>query len=96
MREQDFLDQVIELSHLCGWLVAHQRPARTEKGWRTAVQGDAGFPDLVMVRAGELIFAELKSERGKVTPQQQKWIELLGAAVWRPSNFDEIREQLRR
>jgi len=51
--------------------------------WRTAVQGDVGFPDLVLVRAprGEvgarLIFAELKAEKGKESPEQTDWLDEL-------------------
>ena len=79
MNEKDFLQAVIDLAHLKGWLVAHFRPARTEKGWRTAIQGDKGFPDLVMIRANgdaHLIIAELKSEKGNVTDEQQEWLDM--------------------
>lgn len=68
----------------------------------TAVQGDgAGFPDLVMVR-DKVIFAELKSEKGKVSDTQYDWIKSLAKAkqkdvyVWRPSDWDSIVEVLKR
>jgi len=74
--EADFLLQVIDLAHIYHWRVAHFRPARTADGWRTAVSGDGvGFPDLVMVRPPRLIFAELKSEKGKTTNEQGAWLE---------------------
>ena len=76
--EKDFLEQVIDLAHVFGWKVAHFRPAKTEHGWRTAIQADGkGFPDLVMVHAEKkrLIFAELKSEIGKPSPEQGEWLE---------------------
>lgn len=80
LTEAAFQRQVIELAQLYGWRVAHFRPARTADGWRTAVQGDgAGFPDLVLARRPELIFAELKSERGRPTAAQREWLDQLGS-----------------
>lgn len=104
--EAGFQDKVIEYARLKGWRVAHFRPAQTVKGWRTPVAADGnGFPDLVLVRptnderAG-VIFAELKSEAGKVRPEQREWLHDLERAgveayVWRPSNFDDVMEILR-
>lgn len=76
--EDDLKDTILDLCRLFGWRVHHDRPARTEKGWRTAIQGDAGFPDLCMARNGRVIFAELKSERGAVRPGQDEWLAALG------------------
>lgn len=92
------------LARVLGWRVAHFRPAQTKRGWRTAVAGDgAGFPDLVLVhRAKErVIFAELKSQRGKLAPEQVEWREALLAAgveyyCWRPADIAEIEYQLKR
>ena len=101
MTEDDFLKSVIDLAHVYGWKVAHFRPAKTERGWRTAVQADgAGFPDLVLVRDG-VIFAEVKSENGKLSEAQKEWLQTLEKAhqnwfVWQPCNWDEIVEILKR
>lgn len=104
--EKDWQRQVIDLAQLCGWRVAHFRPARTEHGWRTPVEADgAGFPDLVLVRDGVVIFAELKADRGRVSDAQEAWIEALSKVddeafghvrtfVWRPADFDEVRAEL--
>ena len=97
--EADLLNAVIELAHWRGWMVHHDRPARTAQGWRTAVQGDVGFPDLVLVRGSSLVFAELKSEKGKLTAAQEKWIaelRLHGSLVyvWKPSDWDTIERTL--
>lgn len=48
-----------------------------------------GFPDWTITGPGGLIFRELKTEAGKVTPAQQEWLDALAAAgadagVWRP------------
>jgi hypothetical protein len=96
--------QIIEVAHLFGYRVAHFRPAKTSKGWRTAVAADgAGFPDLVLVNPIQqrVIWAELKSESGIVSLDQQAWLDALVAAgeevyTWRPRDFDEAVEILRR
>ena len=53
-----------------------------------------GFPDLVMVnsKAGRVLFVELKTQSGKVRPEQELWINALRAAgqfaeVWRPGDW---------
>jgi len=52
MTEQQLLDAIVQAAKLHGWMVAHFRPALTAKGWRTPMQGDPGFPDLVLARKG--------------------------------------------
>ena len=110
--EKELLAMVVELAERCGWRKAHFRPAMTQHGWRTAVQGDAGFPDLVMVRPPRLIFAEVKSEKGKVADEQHGWLIALRGCfarprleyrhpipevyLWRPSDFEEIVSILQR
>ncbi len=99
LSEDQFLRQVLQLARLRGWLAHHGRPAWTNKGWRTPIQGDAGFPDLVLVRKQTVIFAELKSESGRCRRNQEVWLNLLRAAgqqvhTWRPSDFPAIQEIL--
>jgi len=99
MTEAEFLSQVIQLARLYHWRVSHFRPGRTARGgWRTAVQGDAGFPDLVLVRE-RVVMAELKVGRNKTTPEQDAWLRAFNeagvlAVVWRPEDWNEIREIL--
>ena len=97
MTETDLLNIVLDLAKLYGWHTAHFRPAMTAQGWRTAVQGDGkGWPDLTMVKGSRLLFAELKSEKGKISPEQQLWLDKLAEIdgsevyVWRPAHIDEI------
>lgn len=100
MPEQGLLDSVIDLAQLRGWKVHHGRPAWSEKGWRTAIQGDAGFPDLFLARKPRVILAELKSDVGKLSAFQQSWMAELDACpgvesyVWRPAHWDEIQRIL--
>jgi hypothetical protein len=97
LSEADFLRQVLQLAKLRGWRTAHFRPLRTANGsWRTAVQGDgAGFPDLLLLRGTRIIAAEMKVGKGKVTPEQDKWIKAFldagaSAYVWYPENWKDI------
>ena len=68
--------------------------ARTARAWRTAVAADgAGFPDLVLAKPGRLLFVELKSENGRLSQEQARWLAALGLTeraevkVWRPSDW---------
>lgn len=80
---------MIQLAQLRSWLVYHTRDSR---------RSQPGFPDIVLVK-GRLIFAELKSETGRLTPEQERWLAALRSAgcdvrVWRPSDWQEIEETL--
>jgi hypothetical protein len=101
--EKEFQKQVIQFAKQCGWRIAHFRPAQNSKGqWRTPVAADGkGFPDLVLVRGFSLIFAELKTDKGRIGPEQKRWLEALDtvgviagravkAVVWRPKDWNEI------
>lgn len=94
--EGEFQESVIALAKLSGWKVAHFRPALTEKGWRTPMQGDKGFPDLVLARRGVILFAELKVKGRRVTNEQAEWGAAIGDHwyVWRPSDMESIRKVL--
>src|SRR5262245_31539583 len=102
MTEREFQRQVIELAKLCGFRVAHFRPARTARGWRTPVEGDgAGFPDLVLLRGAVLLVAELKSDTGTLTPAQSGWLSAFAEAgvlayVWAPRDWEHIKRVLAR
>lgn len=102
MTEADLQRKIIDLAKLGGWLVHHVRPARTAHGWRTPIEGHAGFPDLVLAhhRHG-LILAELKADKGRLRGDQEDWIARLTAAtigardrvrvvVWHPNDWPDI------
>jgi len=98
---------VIKLLQLNGWRVLHIRPARrksTEDGerWETPVQCDGkGFCDILALRDDRELIAELKSEKGKKTPEQEEWIQAFLRAgrevyLWRPRDWEEIVEVVSR
>lgn len=85
------------LAHLLGYHGMYATPLRTARGWRTPTRGDwgAGWPDLTLIspRRGRLVFAELKTESGKLAPEQEAVImgmkrAGLEAWLWRPSDLD--------
>jgi hypothetical protein len=90
--EAQFTTQVIRLAQVYGWTVCHFRPAKTAKGYRTALQGDAGFPDIVAARNGRKIVAELKVGTRRATPEQLQWLAAWGADayLWYPRDWDQI------
>jgi hypothetical protein len=98
LSESDWQAQVVHLARLKGWRVAHFRTSRTSSGgWATAVAADGkGFPDLVLSRRGRVLFRELKTDRGALTPEQKQWGETLGDlfAVWRPRDIDQVKAEL--
>lgn len=100
--ERQFQDAVVDYARTQGWMVAHFRNSMTAAGRHaTAVAYDgAGFPDLVLVR-DRVVFAELKSQRGRATGRQHMWLNELNAAgvethLWRPSDWPDIERTLAR
>ena len=86
--ETAFLSQVADLLNLYQWRWCHFRPAWTQRGYRTPLQGgDAdgfkgkGLPDIIAVRPPRLIFAELKDQYSKPSPEQEAWLEDLRECV---------------
>ena len=65
-----------------------------------SMYSDPGFPDLTIAKKDRLIFAELKTEKGKLSQAQKDWLELLASTgkcevfIWRPSSWPEIEEVL--
>lgn len=90
--ETELQNAIIDYARARRWLVYHTHNSR---------HSEKGFPDLVLVRAPRLIFAELKRQQGKVSLEQQLWIDKLDGCdvevyVWRPSDWTsgEIEESL--
>lgn len=92
MTEDELKAAVFDLCKLLHLRTAHFRPAKTAKGWRTAVEGDGqGWPDLIIC-GKRLIIRELKQQAKYPSPEQRAWIVALVAAgvdvaVWKPSDL---------
>lgn len=105
--EKLFQEQILQLAKINGWKAFHPLTVRDYRGgYRTALAGDKGFPDLVLSRkptaqrVGGLIFAELKSSTGRLSIEQIEWSEHLASSaewyLWRPRDLDFIVERLSR
>lgn len=79
LSESQLQSAIFRFAKLKGWTVAHFDKAQVRPGiWVTPVKADGkGFPDLLMVRKGRLIVAELKAKGGRVRPEQAVWLSLL-------------------
>jgi hypothetical protein len=90
--ERAFLQSVFAVARDFGWAAYHPHLSK----W-----GAAGWPDLSLVRPPRLMFVELKAERGRTTPAQERWLALLGSCpgvevhVVRPSELAQLVEWLR-
>lgn len=110
MTEQQLANEILGWAKTFGWLAFHVR--NSGMGGMTQVQGDKGFPDLILARQHHLpriIAAELKvgkagTQKGDPRPEQTQWLEALKLGsvgtietyVWRPYDLPNIINILRR
>lgn len=92
--EDELLGATFDVARSYGLLTYHPLPAQFGDGrYTTPAQGDGkGWPDAVYAGPGGHIFRELKATKGRVSAEQQKWIDRLDAggadvAVWRPADL---------
>lgn len=93
--EKAFMQQIITLAKLRGFMVYHTHDSR---------KSTPGFPDLVLAKQGKIIFAELKTEKGRTSKHQQEWANALTHHgprkpthtyhEWRPSDWPTIERSL--
>lgn len=97
--EKEWQAQVLEIFGYHGWKVTHAHKAMLRDGsWITPVDADGkGFPDLLAVHpaAGDILVAELKTEKGTASPEQLQWLTWFEAAqisayLWRPHDVDAV------
>lgn len=82
--EKELQEHVLLVARTMGYLAYHTHDSR---------RSTPGFPDLVLVHARKrrVLWRELKTSRGRVSPEQMTWIEALrqagmDAGVWRPAD----------
>jgi hypothetical protein len=83
--EREWQREVVALAKHMGWRHYHTHDSR---------RSEPGWPDLALVR-DRLVLAELKTETGRVSAAQERWLSLLSSAgvetyLWRPSDRDEV------
>lgn len=90
--EKSWQQWVLEAAERFGWRWYHTHDSR---------RSNAGWPDLVLWRPPELVFVELKRQRGKVSAVQAQTLADLEDCgcevhVWRPADDDVVLARLRR
>lgn len=79
--EADCQTAIIAAARTLGYRVHHQRPARLADGRiRSTIQGDKGFPDLVIAGHGRVWIVELKRHGNRPSREQVQWITALAGA----------------
>jgi len=86
MSEKQLQEAIRQAASLFGWRCYHTHDSR---------RSPEGFPDLVLVGHGTLCFWELKSDRGRLSPEQKAWLDALSQVegpprveVIRPADLD--------
>lgn len=77
------MQAIIDLARLLGWKTYHTFDSR---------RSEPGYPDLTLVKGRRLVFAELKTEKGRMTAAQDEWLEAFLQAgaevcVFRPRDW---------
>lgn len=101
MTEEEWQRQVVELAGILGWKHLHVRRTIGRGGRWTTSTNLKGFPDLMLWHEGmrRVVAAELKSERGRLSPEQVDVLRSLRAAgmeayVWKPSDLGDVKRLL--
>jgi len=91
LSEKEFTRQVRDLAAIYRWEFYHP--------W-LSIHSPRGFPDVVLCRPPRLLLIELKTDHGKTSSHQDRWLELLRGCpgvevfLWRPSDLDAIAQVL--
>ena len=87
LTEEQWLAQVRALATQHDWLTYH--PLRSQGS-------EPGWPDLACLKPPRLVLAELKTDRGRLTPAQQHWLTALqqvttiATHLWRPEHWETV------
>jgi len=102
MLEKNFQTLVIDIGHQYGWKIAHFGQSQSARGRHiTATMADgAGYFDLTMAKGYKLVFAELKREKGTLSPRQKDWVSTMKEVakynphvevyIWYPHDISDI------
>ena len=94
MREKEWMQQVIDLAKLHGWMIYHTH---------NSMRSEPGFPDLILLHPLKpekgVLVRELKTVKGRLTKEQMRWLAVFAASgantdVWRPPDWEEVVETL--
>ena len=105
LSEADFQKMVVDAAHLLGWrtfAVRKSAAISAKTGKVVSYVTNSGWPDLVLWKGSKMILWELKSDSGKLSPEQALVLASLEdvedvhrvGCVW-PRDWNEIVETLR-
>jgi hypothetical protein len=82
MSERDWQQAVVDCARWNGWWVHHHHDSR---------RSEPGWPDLALLRPPEFMLVELKTDKGRVSPEQRHVLDMLDecgveAWIWRPKD----------
>ena len=87
MTEAELRQAVVDLAHFLGWRVFSLPIAKTRRPVKDAV----GYPDLTLARDKRVVWIELKTDRGVLSPDQQAWMrDLPVMLVIRPGDIPSL------
>lgn len=90
--ERQWQQVVTDAARWLGWTIYHPFDSR---------RSTAGYPDLTLLKGSRLIFAELKTDVGRLRPEQVEWLSRLRQVpgievhVWRPQDWHEVEATLK-
>jgi len=90
-----------------GTLLAEVRALAKRESWEfyhtfDSRRSEYGWPDCALCDGTTLLLYELKTNTGKLTMEQQRWLSLLQhcgtieAGIWRPRDLPQIEQRLRK
>ena len=92
--EKAFQTIVVTTAREHGWMVKNNICEHSKS--------EPGFPDLVMVKEGKILFVELRSDKDKFTAEKHEWLKALSThqrncgstfvQLWPISEWDRIKE----
>lgn len=90
MTEDEWQAKVIDTAVWLQWTWCHIPTVQLVDGrYVTTYEGDGGLPDLILARRGVVLLRELKTDRGRPSKKQMKWLDN-GAKIWRPRDWDSV------
>ena len=101
VRGKELQKSIVSYARLKKWRVAHFPTMQGARGeWRTPVAADGkGFPDLLLVRRGQILAIEVKGTGDTLKPEQREWLTDLSdagatVAVVKPSDWPEVVQRM--
>jgi hypothetical protein len=89
MSENELKHMILRHARLQGWAVYHVPQTRIMNG------GGKGYPDLTLARDKEVLWIEVKDDRGMQTSEQRYWEMILPAYhLIRPKDWPRVLELL--